>query len=1192
MFRFLLKKQIFLFLFVLSIGAFAQNRQLTVGETGKAQNQSSLVSQNGEEVTIRFNLNEIDLVEVTTDYGMALMANSHKAPWILEKGCPELFYLTSTLIIPNKGGFELDVTGGTFKDFENIEIAPSKGHLKRNIDPQTVPYVKGEAYSKNEFYPGKLASAREPFILRDVRGQSLDVFPVQYNPVTKVLRVYSEITVSMKKTQAKGVNEFKSKRRNQKPSREFNDVYQNQFINYAPSKVYPLGEEGDILVICYDDFMEAMQPYVDWKRTIGRNTTIVPKSEAGTTLEAIKSYITNFYNSEEHNLTYVLLVGDAAQIPVKNNGSSYYPSDTDNWYGYLEGNDSYNEIFIGRFSAETVAHVETQVQRTIHYERDLNTSDIWLNSGIGIAANEGQGNGHNGGEADYQHMNVIRNVLKDFTYTEVYQNYSGGCPGVPNTTVSQISQRFNEGVSIANYCNHGSQTGWSVAGYSSSHVNLLTNVGKLPFHFSTACLNGDFRNYTCFGETWLRASKNGEPTGAVAAIMASISQLWQPPMTGQDEMVMLLTENRDQKMRTFAGTAVNGSMKMISVHGNSGIETHDTWIVFGDPSLMLRTSAPQEMTVTHTPVLLLGMSSLSVECDTEGALAAVTAIDENNEVVILGTAVVENGTAEIVFNEPLTVPTNLNLAITGFNKVTYRSEISVIPADSPYIVMQSYNLMKNADFGKTIGINLELKNVSYEPYTASNVTINVVTENQYVILPETPVEIGDIEPGQVLFSEDGLLVTIAENVPDGEQIILHLTIACEYEGEEYTWEEDVKFTANAPTFEISEIFVEAENGARLEQINPKGENFLKVGFQNSGHADLSGINTAVSIQSEYISIDDNSMAIDTLKAGKTVYATFPLVVAANAPNTGIPVDMIVRASAGIFLNEAIETVTIGKPLNYFMSIGKIMLSYGNFYDSGGPNGAYQKNENNTIIFRPQTEDKKLVVNFSAIDLESGHDYLYIYNDTVANNDALLATLNNSETPPASYEATNEAGALTFVFTSDKSIQKSGWEAVIYEKQTFYNVSFVVTEEDETVTDAVIVFDGYTLGKNQLELSNVLPGKYAYSVTIEGYDVRNDTVDIAKDEVLTVNFTDVSIKENSMMLSIYAYPNPFTDVIYLGGKTSLVEKVYVTNMQGLRIKELHIKGTSLFATEDLPKGVYLITFEGYDKKVETVKMIKR
>ena len=111
------------------------------------------------------------------------------------------------------------------------------------------------------------------------------------------------------------------------------------------------------------------------------------------------------------------------------NSSSSYSIVADNYYGQLVGNDRYMEVLIGRMSAETVAHVQTQVQRAIEYERDMKTSDSWLNVAVGLSVRE-PGSGHDGGEDDYQHMDNIRTRLLNYGYNPVYQEYYNNVPGI------------------------------------------------------------------------------------------------------------------------------------------------------------------------------------------------------------------------------------------------------------------------------------------------------------------------------------------------------------------------------------------------------------------------------------------------------------------------------------------------------------------------------------------------------------------------------------------------------------------------------------------------------------------------------------------------------------------------------------------------------------------------------------------
>jgi hypothetical protein len=692
----------FIAILFITLNISAQSQQIIVGQNYVYPNEITLVAERGVSTTIKFDLNELDLIEVETNYGLASKISSANATVMLEAGSPELFYLPTAIIIPDLGSAELQISHGGYTEFGNIEIAPSKGNFSRQIDPATVPYWKGEVYYEDAFFPGTLANINETFTMRDYRGQSIFVYPVQYNPVTKILRVYSEITVTVNYTENSGENEFTTQKRHTTVDPAFSEIYHNFFLNYGShSRAHPTEEAGELLIICHTAFMDEMKPYIDWKRTIGRETTIVPTSETGTTAAQIKTYIQNYYNNPDKNLAYVLFVGDNPQIPAHATSNGIR---SDVVYAQL-ASTPYLDILVGRMSAETIAQVQTQVQRSIHYERDLTTSDTWLTTAIGIGANENNMGpiygGHDGSENDYVHIENIRTRLLANGYTTVWQDYFANCPGYTNSSSALISQHVNDGTSMINYCNHGSPTAWTIFGGPSwgvNQINALTNVDKLPFVFSVACNNGEFgyfqnntSNVPCFAEVWMRATQGNQPKGAISIFGATISISWQPPMTAQDEFVNLclgITHTAGgfnyglpgRTIRTIAGAMLNASQRMIMRHGTNPCNPstqgcarndYDSWLVFGDPTLQFRTKTPQEMTISHLPSILSGVRDFSVECDANGAVAAITYKDENDEVIILGVGTVVDGVAEITFDEPLTTTGELTLAVMGFNKIAY-----------------------------------------------------------------------------------------------------------------------------------------------------------------------------------------------------------------------------------------------------------------------------------------------------------------------------------------------------------------------------------------------------------------------------------------------------------------------------------------------------------------------------------------
>ena len=650
--------------------------------------RTQLISSSENSIQVNVQVPGFYTASVTTPRGEALIVSLPKAVSTAHAGEPDMPMTGIPVLIGDKARMGIRVVNARYRDFEGIEVAPSKGDFPRTVNPDDVPYTYGACYSQDAFYPANNVGLYDPYIIRDFRGQNMVVYPFAYNPATQTLRVYYYMTVEMYKIDDHGENTIESRRSNVvKMDPDFKSVYQRHFINYetAMNRYTPLDEEGDLLIICYDNFISSMTDFVNWKKTRGVNTTIVGTSTAGSTYSAIKTYIQNQYNAN-NNLTHVLLVGDVAQIPgyTYTGGGSSYAGKGDNAYGQIVGSDIYNDVFIGRFSASTAARVATQCNRVITYERDLTTSDTWLKVGEGIAKKEG-GSGHNG-EDDYQHMDNIRTDLLNYGYSPVYQRYAN-LSGY-TATASQISADINSGVGIINYTNHGAETMWGVASYSVSHVNALTNNNKLPFIWSVACLVGKY-DYSsdCFAEAWMNATNGSNPTGAIGTLMSYISQPWIPPMWGHDECVDILVESYNSNIKhTWGGTSINGIMGIFdhySTSEQSAVGTYQAWILYGDPSLMLRTKTPQAMNVTQAGSIDLGATSYTVTVSNgSGAVATITDANHN----ILGKATVSGSTATININGTLTAGDELTLCVFGYNKVTYLGIINVVGnANQAYI---------------------------------------------------------------------------------------------------------------------------------------------------------------------------------------------------------------------------------------------------------------------------------------------------------------------------------------------------------------------------------------------------------------------------------------------------------------------------------------------------------------------------
>lgn len=832
------------------------NAQEWVGVSKNAPSriQETLISSSEEEIIIDVEVGGFYRQSVETQNGKQFVIEGEDMAAMLVKGAPNLPMYPISMIIGDNAEMKVSVLKSKYVDFENIEVAPSKGNISRQINPDDVEYTYGDMYQQDAFYPAP-ASLGDPYILRDFRGQNLMVYPYVYNPITKTLRVYTYLRIAAQKISDDGVNKKISRKRNNTVDPEVNASYKRRFINYPENKRYSfLEDEGEMLVVCVDQYMEAVKPLVEWKNISGRPTKMVASSVTGTEGD-LKDYIYDYYQKNP-NLTYVLLVGEHENLPAYTQSGGR----SDNYYGMMEGDDLYEELFVGRLSVNSVADATNQVGRIIHYERDIDETATWLSRASGVAAKEGAGHYN---EIDYEHIDFIRDTLLNYTYTEMSQYYEN----VNSPTASKMINDYNKGLGIINYCNHGSPDGWAVADFSSTDVHKLTNDNKLPFIWSVACNNGEFKYDECFAEAWMRAKNpsTGAPTGAIGGMFSWISQPWIPPMYGQDEMVAILAEYREGYKHTLGGASLNGNMYVLDMDPFEGPQTHNTWLLFGDPSMIVRTKTPEKMNVTMSvSELLVGMTSLNVDAQTDFGIVTLSMDGE-----ALASAYVNNGTAELSFS-PLTKTGTAKIVVLGYNKVTEIIDINVVPAETPYVIYNSYELLDDngqLDYAETANISLKIKNVGLNP--ANNVSVSISSDSEYVTILDADAEVETVAANEIVTLENEFCINVKPYVPNNTRI--DFTVTCK-SGDE-TWVTKFYITAGAPVFELNSINVISDG-----VIMPGQTATLQMKYNNVGNSAAYNVVTEVFSSSSDIVFADASIITEKVEAGETFTVTTDFTV--------------------------------------------------------------------------------------------------------------------------------------------------------------------------------------------------------------------------------------------------------------------------------------------------------------------------
>lgn len=845
----------------LSTASFSQNWTGVRSEKALTS-ESTLIKSSINETILRFDFEGYYSEIVATENGEAMLISGDKMSPNFNVGEPNLPSRSVSIIIPETGRVKLEVIGTDYYDMENVLVAPSKGLISRQIDPASVPYNFGSIYKTNAFFPNNVASLSDPFILRDFRGVTISFSPLTYNPVTKTLRVYRNIEVKVTSEEGESINELGTSslsKNGGKLDSDFESIYSKMFSNFTKTRYQSIEEDGSMLVICYDDFYDSMLPFVNWKCEKGIKTEMFKLSEVGTTTNEIKTYIKEYYESNGNK--YVLLVGDSGQVPSPSSDGGL----SDPTYAQIVGNDLYIDVLIGRFSAQTLDHVETYVQKVLNYEKNPSTEKDWFSTGIGIASREGPGHY---GEYDYQHIRKIRTKLTEYNYyavSELYEGSQGGEDASGNPTSAMLSEKINEGASIINYIGHGDWNMWVTSGFNNSSAKALENYGMYPFIWSVACVNGQFNKDECFAEAWTRNSKNDQPIGAIGFMGSSINQPWEPPMYAQDEMNDILTETYSTNIkRSFGGLSFNGIYKMIETLGNGARATANTWNCFGDPSVIVRTSMPEEITANIPQMLPIGTNEMTINCLVDGATVCVS-LDGK----IIGVSKVEDGIAKIDIST-IQSPCLVKVTISKYNAIPIQGDVKFEALSDAFLSLSNSKLDDSKDdgnndgilnAGETVNIVMTISNIG--GLKCDEATITVSSDDETIEILSETATINNIEAGASI-EMSNIVIKGNKDLVDKKTIKLNVNI----KAGESVWESEINIIPQAVNLEVVGVELKNENGRK--ELNPGEVGFMKVKIANNGSVNAKNTLIKLNTVENVIIIGEDSYSHENIQTGQVI----------------------------------------------------------------------------------------------------------------------------------------------------------------------------------------------------------------------------------------------------------------------------------------------------------------------------------
>lgn len=501
-------------------------------------------------------------------------------------GLPALPVLRRDVEVPFGAAVTLELVEAEYTDYTLAELGLNTLYPLQPPVPKTgqaQPFqINSEFYTRGGRYPNSPLGLGQLYVVRGHRVQTVEVWPVAYDPAAGTVRLYRSVTFRLRLSGSDMALTQALAARYASPA--FEARLSGQILNYnqgRPAVAFAPDTAVGYLIITADAYYDAMLPFVNLRESRGFDVTMTRCSEiAGgcASTAPIKTYIQAAYDTWPVPPSYVLLVGDTNTV------ATYIGQDantsTDLYYGTMDGSSDWHpDIGRGRFPVRSPEQTTYMVDKYLAYA-GLTGQEPWVKKASFPATCDLYT------IAEGTHNYVIN------TYTAP-KGYTGHFPNDPqpggdrlycityNATRTDLISAFNNGRWAIIYSGHGSHSGWEMS-FSSTDVQNLTSYGVFPFVASHACVSGDFGQTEVFGETWVLQQNKG----ALAYWGSSDNSFWDEDDVLERAMFDSLFAEPEAQSDVAAMTD-NGLAAVEAAYPSSARYYRETYNVLGDPAVKI-----------------------------------------------------------------------------------------------------------------------------------------------------------------------------------------------------------------------------------------------------------------------------------------------------------------------------------------------------------------------------------------------------------------------------------------------------------------------------------------------------------------------------------------------------------------------------------------------------------------------------
>ena len=459
-------------------------------------------------------------------------------------GRPSLPVQNNLIAVPFCDGMEVKVENAVFDTIaiEGLKVLPLQPSLPKSDRKEHPLFVDDDAYAADVFWGQSLASVQNLGVGRDRNYATLSFSPVSVNPVSGQMVVCRSADVTVSYRNADVATTMECLQRYHSPAFGLGSTLNTMPGAKSVSNSAPLRM---VIVVGQGLQCHAIQEFAEWKRTQGMLVDILVPSSYNTL--AITNTLKGMYTNASESSpapTYVLLVGDVAQMPVYSTkiANSFFwqmqlskDHATDLYYATWSSGDNLPDCYLGRFSASDTATLRNIVAKTLYYEQYRFFDDSYLAKAALVAGEDQGSTGDNAYRCADPTMDYVAyyyvNAANGFNTVRYYKNNTSFYPsGVTVTGSSQstssataLKSYYSVGAGWINYSAHGDSNMWYKPQFTVSDVSRMSNVNMPSVMIGNCCLTNRFNATTCFGEALLRKNNNA---GAVIYIGATNSTFW------------------------------------------------------------------------------------------------------------------------------------------------------------------------------------------------------------------------------------------------------------------------------------------------------------------------------------------------------------------------------------------------------------------------------------------------------------------------------------------------------------------------------------------------------------------------------------------------------------------------------------------------------------------------------------------